>query len=691
MAIAGGGSSAISTLTSTNNASSTFITANVLYDRYSFADYISSSFVTAARTSSLMIPSIFLEPNKNKNNKNNNGNIGNDDGNNNENMNMNMNNMSMTNDRNGLFGYCSPYSSLLLSYSSLKSTFMYSKPLTLPLPLPLSLPSTQISSSSNNNNDYNDYLGIGCTSALVSQSKEGRKSKIYITITNGFGDYTSYDFMLDNGMNGEGGERGERGERGEERKGGKGGDDKEISQEEKLVVDNTDVKLKRRNRQEEEDVVGALILWCTHHYLDNGNCDHNEATNSNSNSNINSNVNINAILQQILNRNGDTITIKARQQLSFGSEKGIHNENYSTKMIIDAANHVLQQQTSTTSTTTSRMTGTPSPRATAVVLAPNYRYGKVIPTAIQSVLPSNPIIFPGSFNPVHFGHIGLAKAAIKAMGRKAKMELSDYYQRCSSTSSDQSLLESLWNTTEYLSIKELLDYNSNGVNQGNSDNEDNYDDDDDDDEQLCQILFEMSLTNPDKPSMDPNEVARRIEFFNGMIHYHDDHNNKNNNIEQDKGNGQGIDTTSCTMPNNWGILLTSAPLFIDKVRLLREYLAPSAGTYDNTSLRRRLMTFVIGTDTMVRIINPKYYDNNVDKMLKAVREMGDLGAHFVVGGRLEQSKNNDKSSEKIFVTGKEELVDLPEDVRDMFTIIKEEDFRIDISSSEIRARTNHQM
>lgn len=46
--------------------------------------------------------------------------------------------------------------------------------------------------------------------------------------------------------------------------------------------------------------------------------------------------------------------------------------------------------------------------------------------------------------------------------------------------------------------------------------------------------------------------------------------------------------------------------------------------------------FVIGTDTMVRILNPKYYGDDRDTMLEAVREMGRSGVHFVVGGRLEQ-------------------------------------------------------
>ena len=51
------------------------------------------------------------------------------------------------------------------------------------------------------------------------------------------------------------------------------------------------------------------------------------------------------------------------------------------------------------------------------------------------------------------------------------------------------------------------------------------------------------------------------------------------------------------------------------------------------------MAFVIGTDTFVRIVNPKYYDNSVDSMIEALRFIKNKGVHFVVGGRLEQGKD----------------------------------------------------
>jgi hypothetical protein len=88
------------------------------------------------------------------------------------------------------------------------------------------------------------------------------------------------------------------------------------------------------------------------------------------------------------------------------------------------------------------------------------------------------------------------------------------------------------------------------------------------------------------------------------------------------------------------------------------------------------MAFCIGTDTMVRILNPKYYGGSKDAMLKAVRDM--KGVHFCVGGRLQQQAEDcDK-----FVTGEEELADLPWDVQDMFSLVN--DFRVDISSTELR-------
>lgn len=88
------------------------------------------------------------------------------------------------------------------------------------------------------------------------------------------------------------------------------------------------------------------------------------------------------------------------------------------------------------------------------------------------------------------------------------------------------------------------------------------------------------------------------------------------------------------------------------------------------------MSFVIGTDTMVRILNPKYYNHSRTDMLASLRDM--KGVHFIVGGRVQQNEGTGDE----FLTGREELVDLPQDIQEKFTLI--DDFRVDISSTELR-------
>mmetsp|Transcript_4395 Transcript_4395/g.8090 ORF Transcript_4395/g.8090 Transcript_4395/m.8090 type:complete len:87 (+) Transcript_4395:1368-1628(+) len=75
------------------------------------------------------------------------------------------------------------------------------------------------------------------------------------------------------------------------------------------------------------------------------------------------------------------------------------------------------------------------------------------------------------------------------------------------------------------------------------------------------------------------------------------------------------------------------------------------------------------------------------KMVEALKSME--GAHFIVGGRLEQ--NVDTGTPR-FVSGKEELESFPDQRlgNEMFTIMDESEFRIDISSSEIRQKQKEQ-
>lgn len=226
------------------------------------------------------------------------------------------------------------------------------------------------------------------------------------------------------------------------------------------------------------------------------------------------------------------------------------------------------------------------------------------------VLPPCSIIFPGSFNPPHKGHIELVRAAME--------------------------------TTN------------------------------------CEVAwFELSITNADKPSLQIDQIVERVSRFLSLQQ------------QPLKGkNGTGM------FPKQWGILLTDAPLFVQKANLLhpmqvsRSFLStlPTSPQQQKAAEFPNLH-FVIGTDTLVRLVDKKYYDNSEEKMIQTLSSMP---CRFVVGGRLEQSKvtANDASKSSLsaantrFITGQKEVKALPGQLQSKFVLLKE--FRVDISSTELR-------
>jgi hypothetical protein len=87
-------------------------------------------------------------------------------------------------------------------------------------------------------------------------------------------------------------------------------------------------------------------------------------------------------------------------------------------------------------------------------------------------------------------------------------------------------------------------------------------------------------------------------------------------------------------------------------------------------------TFVIGADTAERLVAPKYYGDDVVRMHVALAEIASSGSSFLVAVRSD-------------VAGRvRALNDIPVPRRyaDLFIEIPEHRFRLDTSSSEIRAR-----
>lgn len=103
------------------------------------------------------------------------------------------------------------------------------------------------------------------------------------------------------------------------------------------------------------------------------------------------------------------------------------------------------------------------------------------------------------------------------------------------------------------------------------------------------------------------------------------------------------------------LVLSNHSLFVQKARLM-----PGC-------------SFVIGFDTYVRILNPKYYQDSREVMEAAIAEIGQIGCSFVVGGR---------SIDGVFTAADQGLV--PPSLSQMFVFLAESEFRRDVSSTQLR-------
>jgi hypothetical protein len=174
--------------------------------------------------------------------------------------------------------------------------------------------------------------------------------------------------------------------------------------------------------------------------------------------------------------------------------------------------------------------------------------------AVRSTGPRPLALLPGSFHPLHHGHIGLAAAAAVRLG--------------------------------------------------------------------VPVHFELSVANADKPELPRDEVERRVAQFAAV-----------------------------------------APVWVTRAATFGE----KADLFPDTA-------FVLGWDTAVRVIDPRYYGGEAARDA-ALGKLLDRGCRLVVGGRLDAA-----GAFRVWDGG--ELTGFVE----LFVALAEADFRADVSSSALRGK-----
>lgn len=139
-----------------------------------------------------------------------------------------------------------------------------------------------------------------------------------------------------------------------------------------------------------------------------------------------------------------------------------------------------------------------------------------------------------------------------------------------------------------------------------------------------ELLFELSVVNVDKPPLEAAEIRDRISQF------------------RDKAT----------------VVLTRSETFRMKADLF-----PGC-------------RFIIGWDTAVRLVAPRYYGDSSPNMLTALAEIWAAGCRFLVAGREDGG---------VFKTLAD--VPVPEGFKPLFQEITESQFREDISSTALRAES----
>lgn len=138
------------------------------------------------------------------------------------------------------------------------------------------------------------------------------------------------------------------------------------------------------------------------------------------------------------------------------------------------------------------------------------------------------------------------------------------------------------------------------------------------------LTFELSIANVDKPPLDFIEIQQRYDRL-------------------------------CELIENPTLVVTNAPTFRAKSEIFPD------------------CTFVVGADTLSRIADYRYYDGDEASFQAAIQQVADQGCRFLVFGRE--------------INGSFQVLEdlkVPERLREICDSISAEEYREDISSSELR-------